>query len=243
MSTVQVKVSDATFREAMDVLDPAQLRRALFQTVSRTTREGRTDVRREVREKSRAPRKYVDKAISTHLEIRDPEPPIGTIHIRHEGIPAIEFKPNFRGKGGVSVRFSKGGTPVMFRHGFMARMKSGHEGVFIRKRLPVFNSKTDVHDLVKAGFPEHEAKQIFAREGGPQEQFGRGIRYQKRLSVGGNFPRVNAKGIAWRLPIKELKGPSIVATVELADVFKRIESSLAGRLEKNLRSQIDRFTK
>jgi hypothetical protein len=257
---VAILANSAVMAEAAQLLKPDQFRRALFQTVQRTTREGQTDVRKELKSQLNLTQKYISRVITSRLVIHDPAPPEGKITVKHEGLPLIAFSPRVSKRGGVTAVITKGGQPLRFGHGFKAAMKSGHVGVYIRERLPVFSAQTKAEDLIKAGFPEHEARELLGGHelrsvvdnrvlgiASPKphvpELFGRGIRYQRRVATGGNFPSVNAKGIAGRLPIKELRGPSVESVAELKDVSARIENALEARLEKNLKSQIDRFTK
>lgn len=76
---------------------------------------------------------------------------------------------------------------------------------------------------------EHDG--IFIRKRG-----GRGISKKGRAMQ-------TAKGIAWRLPIKQLYGPPVINTLDLPAVAEAVEQGIAGRLHKEIESQIARFTK
>jgi hypothetical protein len=62
----------------------------------------------------------------------------------------------------------------------------------------------------------------------------------RALSLGFKLTR---KGFAGRLAIKQLLGPPVESAVELDSVSNAVYAALAGEADKQLQSQIDRFTK
>jgi hypothetical protein len=55
--------------------------------------QGTTIVRKEVQKVLTVNTKYVKRAVTTQLEVRDPEPPIGIVRISRRRLPAIAYKP------------------------------------------------------------------------------------------------------------------------------------------------------
>lgn len=163
----------------------------------------------------------------------------GELTISHEPIRLEDYKPRWSRAGGVMVTTIKSEGPHTFRHGFRARMKSGHVGFYLRQKLNVFTAQTTAQDLVKLGFADWEAKQIFSY--GTDKAFrGKGIRHQSRIAFGGNFPSVNASGIAGRLPMADIMGPSPVAVIEhKPDILNVPVENMAERFHERLLSKID----
>lgn len=64
-----------------------------------------------------------------------------------------------------------------------------------------------------------------------------------RLTKRQHKPMVTPAGFVWRLPIKEVFGPSAVDMIKPEKVQEEIRQQIGAILEKNIRSQIDRFTK
>lgn len=54
------------------------------------------------------------------------------VHVKGEVSPMIGYDPK-KTKKGVTVRINKGGPRKLLPHAFIATMRSGHEGVFIRQ--------------------------------------------------------------------------------------------------------------
>lgn len=205
---ITIEVSEAQRLELEAVLSPAQVRRALFQAVKRTTNTGRTQVNRRVREEINITKKYADRAITS----RDPagDNPVGTITISRLPIPLIAYRPRFSKRAGVRVTVSKRKPPIVFRHAFQATVRTagtegtheGHLGAFARTRhLPT-----------------------------------------KGPNVGKG--KLTPRGFAGRFAIKELMGPSVLSVLGEAGTTKVAQEELAKLhdvLEKNVRSQMDRF--
>src|SRR4051812_26047722 len=96
---VTIAVSDAQLAELEAVLNPKQVRAALFQAVKRTTKTGATQINRRVRAEINISKKYADRAISA----REPsgDNPVGVISILRRPIPLIAYKPRVSKKGGA----------------------------------------------------------------------------------------------------------------------------------------------
>lgn len=140
MSGLQFKVDTKQVDQFLD-LAPKKTSVAILRSVKRGTQAARTQAARLVS-------KDMGLRVSDARKAIEMTPPnaktvAGTLRASLSRIPLIKFgakgpRPS-RGKGrGVSYR-SKGGRKTL-RSAFLARMKTGHEGVFKRagrKRLPI----------------------------------------------------------------------------------------------------------
>jgi hypothetical protein len=161
MAGVVIEIPDAAYKRALAALDPAQLRQALFQTVKRTTNKGRTIARKEIQKVLNLKSEYVNEAITTQLDIRDPDPPLGIVRISRRRLPAFAFNPKVTA-GGVSVRMWKDKPTLQFRHAFLAVVNQGnakgdaakmHTGIFFRTRhLPTKGPNQKRGKLTPQGF-------------------------------------------------------------------------------------------
>src|SRR4051812_39552540 len=117
MAGILIVVDDGLNQRAQAALDPAQYRQALFQTVKRTTDKATKITQVEIQRVLTISNKYIKRAITTRLETRDPEPPIGYVKISRRSLPLIAYKPTGpgmrashqpdakrAGAGGVSVK-------------------------------------------------------------------------------------------------------------------------------------------
>lgn len=150
-----IAVREDLYRQAVVALNPDQLRRALFRAVKRATDRGTNIVQKRVRQVVRIEGKYLERAIRSRLEVRDPLPPIGHVTISQVSLPAIAYKPTGggmmtpAGKGGVRFKPWKDKKARVFRHGFVATVNYQnahtpaelHRGVFIRTRHATPNPK------------------------------------------------------------------------------------------------------
>jgi hypothetical protein len=163
----------------------------------------------------------------------------GIMSVDYKPVPLIDFKAKWRKSSGVTAAPFKGEAPIKLGHAFTATMKSGHKGVFLRRRLPVFTRDTDVAALKELGFADHEARSAFSGPAGASDLIGKGIRKQKRLAFGGNFPAVSPQGFAWRLPVDEVMGPPVVAVFGKPAVQDPIVVDISDYFHKRLLSKID----
>jgi hypothetical protein len=138
---INIEISEAQYQRAVASLDPAQLRKALFQAIKRTTNKGTTIARKEVQNVLTINAKYVKRAVTTQLETRDPEPPVGIVRISRRRLPAIAYNPSVS-KRGVRFRTWKDRPARFFAHAFKATVNKQnaktddefHTGIFIRTR-------------------------------------------------------------------------------------------------------------
>jgi hypothetical protein len=93
------------------------------------------------------------------------------IMVSHKGIPLMDFKPKpntvaqyTRPEKGVSVEWKRGKRQII-KHSFIAKMKSGHTGVFLRKgkkRLPIKETfGPSAMQLFKTDEAEKNLEEIF----------------------------------------------------------------------------------
>lgn len=160
MAGVVVEIPQEAYLRAVAALDPKQLRQALFQTIKRATNKGRTIARKEIRKVLNLKTEYVNEAITTQLDIRDPDPPLGIVRISRKRLPAFAFNPKV-GAGGVSVTMWKDRAPLHFTHAFLATVNQGnaksqdqlHTGIFFRTRhLPSKGINKGKGKLTPQGF-------------------------------------------------------------------------------------------
>ena len=137
----------------------------------------------------------------------------GAVTITQRPIPLIGYRPKVSKRGGVTVTISLDRAPVFFRHAFKATVRTLEQVIADEE------------------FEGHTG--IFQRARGVGEFRG----------AGGNRRGVTPEGFAHRLPIKELRGPSVLDVVEIPDVEKRVTEELGDALSRNVQSQIDRFVK
>lgn len=78
-----------------------------------------------------------------------------------------------------------------------------------------------------------------------QEVFHKGVfsrAARKNFVGGGEKVKWTPAGYAWRLPIKEHFGPTILDFITIPEIQARVMRDIAGALQKNIDSQISRFT-
>jgi hypothetical protein len=131
-SLFRVVIDPQDLQRMREALSPSQYRSATFQAVKGTTGKVRTIIAGKVRERSEVKKKYVDRVIRTKQPRGDP--PVGEVTVSQELLPLIAFKARALKRGGVRVTVSPDRTPLTLRHAFLAKMKSGHTGVFLRAR-------------------------------------------------------------------------------------------------------------
>lgn len=233
ISTADLEYARATLD---GVANGAQI--AIRSAINDTLKSGRTEWVRETKEHLNAPAAEIRKRIAitgrpTAFALA------GTLTAKNDPIRFEDFKPKWSKSGGITVTGIKDLGPTIFPHGFRATMKSGHRGAYQRSKLNVFTSDTSAADLVKQGFAEHEAKSIFANNGG-KAFLGRGIRHQKRIASGGNFVKVTPRGIAQRLPMKDLMGPSVVVAAEkVPELIPKVSKVIGDKFSDRLMSKIE----
>ncbi len=164
----------------------------------------------------------------------------GELTVSHAPIRLEEYKPRWTKSGGVTVTTLKRSGPSTFKHGFRQTMASGHKGFYLRERLTVFTAKTTAKTLQDIlGYTKAEASTLI-ESASAKLLYGSGIRKQKRLSTGGNFPRMAASGFVSKLPIRDLMGPSPVAAIEhRPEILNVPAASLSAMFHERLLSKID----
>lgn len=202
-------------------IGPKATKQAMYQAVLRTTRAGTTIFKTRIREKLNLDTKYINRVIETKVQGESLESPDvrGTIIVKHELIPMVAYADRKAGKqGGVTVVMGKGKLPVYLRHAFYATVGVGkHKGIFFRAE----------------GRDKSAGKERFIITGG---------RVGKRYKHGG---RLTPTGYARRFPIEEKFGPSVVDAFgvdALTATGQQIIADLGATLEKNIQSQLNRFT-
>jgi hypothetical protein len=122
-------------------LEINQIRRAVYRAVSRSLTTGRkiaSDAFREVYNLSAGETKDRIPMVITGT----PQTPVsdvgGQLEISHQGVPLILYKARQVEEG---VRANMQGSPFLVRSAFIATMRSGHQGAFIRAEASNKSSK------------------------------------------------------------------------------------------------------
>jgi len=106
---------------------------ALKRAGSTALRDMRAEAKKRIREKKNIKAKDVAKAI----HIQRPRRVVGGAPASWAvnfsgGIVRLAAYPHRQNKQGVSVKINKGGGATLIKSGFIATMRSGHKGVFVR---------------------------------------------------------------------------------------------------------------
>jgi hypothetical protein len=122
----------------------AGVNRALFNTAKKAGRDSvralKAAATRSVRFRKKIPVRFVNDSmpVSASTSGRDLESLEWTMRVEAKPIPVVQF-PNRQVRRGVSVAINSSGRKLI-KHAFVATMKSGHTGVFMRRgksRLPI----------------------------------------------------------------------------------------------------------
>lgn len=197
-------------------------RRAIYQAVFRTTRAGATIIRKRVQEELQVDSKYINRAITIRVDnSMDKADATGHIIVSPKLIPLVGYGDRKAGKqGGITIVVSKDRPPIYLRHAFYATVRAGDDGTH---------------------------KGIFMRAKGRDKSGGKVMKGTfNHLKVGKyQGGKLTAAGYARRLPMEEQFGPSVVDAIgpdKLTTLGQAIHADLAQTLQKNLESQISRFT-
>jgi hypothetical protein len=225
VGTVNFEITAAQIADLQRVLSPKQARQAVYVAVSRTTKRAKAIATKAVQQRLTIPRKYIDdeknrhSALSATILGRDVDA-VGRLRIKEKQLPLSAFK--YRStKRGVTVTVDKSAAPLTFRHAFASRVRSkrqeelgvGHTGIFVRRKVTAANA------------PAYFRKN--------RESF---YRTAKRNAI-------TPRGYAWRLPIGELFGPTILDFISRGEIRDAVLRDIGNELDKQLDSQISRFTK
>jgi len=141
----------------------AAAKRALRKAGRTATRDMRAEATKIVRDEKQIKAGRVSRAITTRNPKVSDFPLAWAIAIDGKPVSLMGY-PSRQTRRGVTTSVNRGGGRTLIEHAFIARMKSGHQGVFLRQgkaRLPIkerFGSKPQ-HVLRKPG----RAEQVQAR--------------------------------------------------------------------------------
>jgi hypothetical protein len=121
----------------------AGVNRAIFNTAKKAGRDSvralKAAATRSVRFRKKIPVRFVNDSMPvTSRSAKDLESLEWTMRVEAKPIPVVQF-PNRQVRRGVTVAINAGGRKLI-KHAFVATMKSGHTGVFMRRgksRLPI----------------------------------------------------------------------------------------------------------
>lgn len=137
MLDIRVKIDERSLKEADRILRaipramPRVMRRAIKRTVDKTVTDFKDRIVRVVNMKKGDIGRALKKRWSSDY---------GSIAAKSTRTGLLEFKGTSPSARGVRYRIVKGGKRGLIEHGFIARMQSGHRGVFARSRetrLPI----------------------------------------------------------------------------------------------------------
>ena len=137
MLDIRVKIDKRSFKEADRILRaipgavPRVFRRAIKRTVDKAVTDFKERIARVVNMKKGDIGRALKKRWSSDY---------GSIAAKYARTELLEYKGTSQGARGVRYRIIKGGKRGLIEHGFIARMQSGHRGVFKREketRLPI----------------------------------------------------------------------------------------------------------
>lgn len=222
-SNVTFEIDDRTYGQLQRVLNPKQLKQAIYQAVNRTTNRGRIIAAKAVLDKMTIPRKYVDAKDNRYAAIKTRiikgDRPEGRISVRDQQLPMSAFKHSAT-KAGVRVTIDKSTPAEFFRHAFVAVVRSkrqeelgvSHKGIFVRRKVNAA-----------------DAQRYFQKN---KQSFYRTAKSRA----------ITPKGYAWRLPLGELFGPSVLDFISRDEIRRAVLAGIGNELGKQIDSQVKRFT-
>lgn len=137
MLDIRVKIDERSLKEADHILRaipravPRVFRRAIKRTVDKAVTDFKDRIVRIVNMKKGDIGRALKKRWSSDY---------GSIAAKYTRTGLLEYKGTSQTIRGVKYRIVKGGKRELIEHGFIARMQSGHRGVFKRERgtrLPI----------------------------------------------------------------------------------------------------------
>lgn len=136
MIGLRVSVNPRELR-ALERITPA-IRRSLSKAGTTALRDMRSEASKRIRQRKRIKARYVAKALQLQRPRKVALDSEWTLLVRGTPVPLIAY-PARQTKRGVSVEVNRGKRSFL-KGAFIATMKTGHKGVFVRKgkaRLPI----------------------------------------------------------------------------------------------------------
>jgi hypothetical protein len=199
-------------------LTPKQLDLALKTAKNKTANWGRTRVRVGTQRRLNVKRKRINEAVRSRMARSALE--AAAVTVDRVGLPLKEFKPVVSKSAGVTVTLDPARGSLTLAHAFQAKMKSGHIGIFLRRKL----GPASAAQILKS---QQEEDQAFEGRNGRtaysgmfQEQIkaraemlaGKGFyRIKGTRGRGGYVRKVTPEGFASRLPLDETYGPNVLS--------------------------------
>lgn len=200
-----------------------------------------------VRDRLNIRKKFIDSPSSREAAITskfDTATQTGKVETKQIGIPLSEFPHTDSRTSGVSVSIDKKRPQLLLRHAFTARVKSksqasaglaGHKGIFTRKQI---GNAVATWFYKTYGVTDQASMDRYTAAG-----MGPGTTSQTRASVRfGALGAFNSKGIAWRLPIEERRGPTVYDLVKTNEVIDPLVRNIGNLYRDEIGNQISRFT-
>lgn len=225
MAIVEFNVSDAQVRDIQRVLNPKQVQKALQVAVIRTTNAALRIATEAVQAKTTIPKKYISSKTNRYAAIRSKitgyaDRPIGNINVREVRLPLSAFKHVDTKISGVTIDFGSIDTPLTLRHAFVRRVRSRQQAEMGVSHLAI---------LTRAKVDASRAQRYQAKDA-----------YSKLRAV--KTGQVTPKGYAWRLPLQEHFGPTVLDYITKDEIRVAVEKDIGDTFQKNIDSQVSRFT-
>ena len=131
MLAIKVTVDERSLKEAAHILRaiPRAVPRVFRRAIGRAVDMAATDMKRRVGKQITAKKGHIAKSISKKKSTY-----FGSVGANPYRLGLLEFPGTKQTRHGVSYRLSRTAGRKRIEHGFIARMTSGHRGVFLRAR-------------------------------------------------------------------------------------------------------------
>lgn len=222
MASARFEITPAQLADLRRVLNPKQFQSACYQAIKRTVARARQIAAKAVQERLTIKRKYIDDPNNRSAPIKTfmrQGVPAGSLYINQVRAPMSAFKCR-QTRYGVIVTLDKKRGSMTYRHAFLAKVRTKglddqHEG-----HIGVFERSDRAAPKVAA-----PGRELFQRS---------------RAIVPGKLTK---EGFAGRLHIDELFGPSVLQFITRDEIIQAIYTGIGNELEKQIDSQVSRFTK
>lgn len=229
---LSIRLDDEELQGLMKQLSAAELRKVQISALSEMKRIGTKLVSDEVREATTLSVKYAKRAVSG--TILKSAPPELTLRIRHRFTPAVAFKHTVSRRRGARVTYAPGYTQI-WRHGFKSRaIGAFSSGVVSGSESPEGGSGAPGDGGHLGLWIRH--KRISAAGD-------KGISHAKRPQDRTREQRLTPRGVAQRLPMRQIYGPSVFMILtykgKLGKIGQAVFDKLIVKYRERVKSKLD----
>jgi hypothetical protein len=189
-------------------LTPKQLDLALKTAKNKTAKWGRTRVREGVQRRLSTLRRFkINEAVRTELARSALES--ASINIKRIPLALKEFPHVVSKSGGATVTMDPSKGAVVLKHAFRAKLRSGHVGIFLRKKL----GPASAAQILSVNSPEGEPN-IQGRQSPTDAERLAGLGFYRIKGTRGRgayLRKVTPEGFAARLPLQKTFGPNVLS--------------------------------